>query len=382
LTIAEEAGDVADAVGIHLDLWRELAQFGRGGEVVERAREGAARARKQRMDVLAGVLDGLAAGYCHQLGRWDEADELLATADPRRIEGVVHVIVGGLLDIDRGDLDRAGDRLETARGFTDRLRDGRLDGLIYRGLAERAWWRSRPDDLSAIVEAGLRRTTDREMVARLALVALRGSPGGAVIPELGVRLGMLDERAIGRHQQPTSELRASAATGAAEIARHEGGPDPAAWADAAGRWDVLGFPVPALYARWRQGEALLAGDVDRDGATDLLASAWAAADALGAATWRTAIEASARRARITVGQPSDTSTASPTADDEFGLTPREHEVLTLLGRGRTNKQIAEHLFISEKTARVHVSHILAKFAAATRGEAVDIAHRHGLIRLD
>ena len=68
------------------------------------------------MDVLAGVLDGLAAGYCHQLGRWDEADELLNAADPRKIEGVVHVIVGGLLDIDRGDLDRAGDRLEVHAG--------------------------------------------------------------------------------------------------------------------------------------------------------------------------------------------------------------------------------------------------------------------------
>ena len=54
-------------------------------------------------------------------------------------------------------------------------------------------------------------------------------------------------------------------------------------------------------------------------------------------------------------------------------------MLALLGRGRTNRQVGAELFISEKTARVHVSHILAKLGASTRTEAVDIAHRHGLL---
>ena len=67
------------------------------------------------------------------------------------------------------------------------------------------------------------------------------------------------------------------------------------------------------------------------------------------------------------------------ATDRFGLTARELEVLGLLGRGRTNRQLGAELFISEKTARVHVSHILAKLGASTRTEAVDIAHRHGLL---
>lgn len=61
------------------------------------------------------------------------------------------------------------------------------------------------------------------------------------------------------------------------------------------------------------------------------------------------------------------------------LTPRELEVLDHLDRGRTNGQIADTLFISRKTASVHVSNILAKLGAATRGEAVSIARQQGII---
>ena len=54
-------------------------------------------------------------------------------------------------------------------------------------------------------------------------------------------------------------------------------------------------------------------------------------------------------------------------------------MLALLERGRTNGQIAAELFISRKTASVHVSNILAKLGAATRGEAVSLARDAGLI---
>ena len=63
--------------------------------------------------------------------------------------------------------------------------------------------------------------------------------------------------------------------------------------------------------------------------------------------------------------------------DRYGLTPREREVLELLAEGRTNKQIAETLFISESTAGVHVSNILGKLGAANRVEAAAIAYRMG-----
>jgi len=66
----------------------------------------------------------------------------------------------------------------------------------------------------------------------------------------------------------------------------------------------------------------------------------------------------------------------PTA--QLGLTRRECEVLALVAAGRSNRQIAQALFISPKTASVHVSNILAKLGVAGRVEAAAVAHRFGL----
>ena len=64
--------------------------------------------------------------------------------------------------------------------------------------------------------------------------------------------------------------------------------------------------------------------------------------------------------------------------DPFGLTRRERDVIALLSIGRTNRQIAGELFISESTAGVHVSNILGKLGVASRTEAAGIAARLGL----
>jgi two-component system, NarL family, response regulator DevR len=61
------------------------------------------------------------------------------------------------------------------------------------------------------------------------------------------------------------------------------------------------------------------------------------------------------------------------------LTEREREVLTLVARGYTNKQIADKLFVSEKTARNHVSHILDKLGLSRRSEAAAFAVEHKLV---
>ena len=73
-------------------------------------------------------------------------------------------------------------------------------------------------------------------------------------------------------------------------------------------------------------------------------------------------------------RPLDTTTAV-----SLGLTPREAEVLGLVAAGRTNRQIATALYVSEKTASVHVSRILSKLDVKTRTEAVATAHRLGLL---
>ena len=75
-----------------------------------------------------------------------------------------------------------------------------------------------------------------------------------------------------------------------------------------------------------------------------------------------------------MGEPDESE--SPLA--EHGLTAREMEVLALVGEGLTNRQIAERLFISPKTASLHVSRILAKLGVRSRVEAATTAHRLGL----
>jgi DNA-binding NarL/FixJ family response regulator len=84
-----------------------------------------------------------------------------------------------------------------------------------------------------------------------------------------------------------------------------------------------------------------------------------------------------RRARLRLVL-SPTSSTQSGAPKNHGLTPREVEVLALLVAGQTNREIAETLFISQHTAGVHVSHILAKLAVRTRTEAAAAAHRLGL----
>jgi len=72
------------------------------------------------------------------------------------------------------------------------------------------------------------------------------------------------------------------------------------------------------------------------------------------------------------------SAKTPTGPGRLGLTDREVEVLRLVAAGRTNRDIAADLFISAKTASVHVSNIMAKLGAANRAQAAAIAQSQGL----
>jgi DNA-binding NarL/FixJ family response regulator len=63
----------------------------------------------------------------------------------------------------------------------------------------------------------------------------------------------------------------------------------------------------------------------------------------------------------------------------FGLTPRELEVLVILSEGRTDREIAERLFISERTVQVHTRRVLAKLGASTRTQAASVAIRQGVV---
>jgi DNA-binding NarL/FixJ family response regulator len=142
--------------------------------------------------------------------------------------------------------------------------------------------------------------------------------------------------------------------------------------------EPLERPYDLARVRLRLAEALLTGaaDDERARATELLRLARAAADHLGARPLADAVALLAQRARITLEHAPERSRTAP-ADPAaaLGLTSRECDVLRLVAAGRSNRQIAEELFISPKTASVHVSNILAKLDVSGRGEAAALAHR-------
>ena len=159
-------------------------------------------------------------------------------------------------------------------------------------------------------------------------------------------------------------------------------PEPAAarpaWDEAAKDWEALRQPYELAIALTFAAEAALADPArltgqDREAAGERLRRAAALAAQLGARPLADAIASLARRAGVTLG------VKIPAGPGRAGLTDRELEVLRLVAAGRTNRDIAADLFISAKTASVHVSNIMAKLGAANRAQAAATAQSQGLL---
>jgi DNA-binding NarL/FixJ family response regulator len=132
--------------------------------------------------------------------------------------------------------------------------------------------------------------------------------------------------------------------------------------------------------RYREAEAAIESG-DRAAGGSAASAALETARRLGA-TWLTQeLEALVQRARLGLeGGAGGAVQAAPAAEpegaeDPFGLTPRERQVLALLAEGATNRQIGNALFMAEKTASVHVSRILSKLGVQSRTQAAAVAHR-------
>ena len=266
-----------------------------------------------------------------------------------------------------------------------------LAGYIARGLlAEHALWRG--DTAAALADVaatlsghqedggygppairvaavGLAARADR---ARQARAAGDEETAQAEVDAAGVLLAVAREGAA-YPSRPKFVLgvegRGWLARAEAEWRRAQGDNDPQAWRAVV---DVFGpgFVYETARARWRLAEALAEAG-HRDQAEQEWRLAVAAADELGAVPLRAALADLGRRARL--GRPQPGGYQGPGA--LAGLTGREREVLRLLVTGRSNREIAAALFISPKTASVHVSNILGKLGASSRTEAAAIAHR-------
>jgi DNA-binding CsgD family transcriptional regulator len=159
----------------------------------------------------------------------------------------------------------------------------------------------------------------------------------------------------------------------AEAARAGGRDDPDRWGAAVGVADATGQPWPRAYARLRLACALLASGGARTEATELLRSAHRLAAAMGAALLVGDIDAAATPHRISLAD----RQAVPDPLARFGLTARELEVLDLVAAGRSNREIADILYISVKTVSVHVTNFLRKLGVTNRVQAAAIVHRSG-----
>jgi len=136
---------------------------------------------------------------------------------------------------------------------------------------------------------------------------------------------------------------------------------------------LLGAVIIGAAQIWsfQQGRKDARADQSVNAARELLAVVYQSIQVL---KLRERIGLLARRARF--GLPS--GSVGEQAPEIPGLTAREAEVLRLVAAGRSNREIAAELFISAKTASVHVSNILAKLGATSRTEAAAIAHQAGL----
>ncbi|MBE8471751.1 helix-turn-helix transcriptional regulator [Streptomyces justiciae] len=321
----------------------------------------------------------------YTLGRWDEA--LRAANGAGMLPAIDGYAAGPALYVAlaRGDFTAVDRARALLRGPFDWMATlvaaiALTEAASLRGDAEAAVEQVRSSVKALTDDAGAR----PDVAVRLAALAL----SAVADTTAGLRLTG-DEAGAKRWAAPADELvelaRHTAARGddgnpqgpegqawlaraEAEWARAVSGPDVAAWKKAVAAFD-FGDTYEHARCQLRYAEALLAAD-RREEAAVQAGAAREAALRLGATLLLEQTDTLIRRGRLSTA-PAEHS-ASP-------LTAREQDVLRLLALGRSNRQIGEELFISGKTASVHVSNILAKLGAASRTEAVAVAYREGLI---
>jgi DNA-binding CsgD family transcriptional regulator/tetratricopeptide (TPR) repeat protein len=311
----------------------------------------------------ASDLRARAALVLLELGRWDEADAVVRSAEPRGLP----LLARALLAMRRGHLDRAELELERAAVASAIAGPGALElgGELPLARAERAWLGG---DLAAAWSAldELPETS-----------GVWGASAEVQRARLASRLAADDPRhAAPRAPQarhPDAALDAALrAEIAAERRRASGTSDPQLWAACTRAWTAARRAYDRTYARVREAEALFAVD-ERGPAKEALREAAAAASSLGARPLRALADDLGRRARVSPEPPRSRQV------DRDEPTRRELDVLMLLDEGLTNREIAARLFISPKTVGIHVSRLHRKLDAHTRGQAVAVARRRGLL---
>ncbi len=396
----------ARVLALETESWSDVARaavneggalqfLGRDEEGLAIALEGAEIARAHGLDRAFGSFLRLnACESLRLLGRWDEADEQLCkveTADPLGVEAWLLAEQRCLLAVGRARFDEARAEAERLRDLIGPTRGPQEHLTVERVLIAIAAWsgdeaaavrralevlRLPPKDhracfdTIAVVLDGL--AAGASMAARAADTSALAAAGEAV-RELAAEVDdeVATDRWGGGRPGALGALRAHVAC---EVARATGTDTAPDWLTVGDLWAGHRMRPREAYARMRAAETLVRAGA-RDDAAVVARAAYALAAEIGWICVRDAVASLGRRARLDLGATSD-AVASPA--DRYGLTARELDVVALVAEGRTNRQIAEALFISAKTASVHVSNILAKLGVANRGEAGAAARRLGL----
>jgi DNA-binding CsgD family transcriptional regulator/tetratricopeptide (TPR) repeat protein len=392
LHLAEDGGSPQDLGRAYIVLTDVLTMLGRPRESVQVAAAGIALARKHGrehgvdMPLVVNLMEAL-----FDIGEWEEADRVSSAAIRAGGAHWPHQRLVGraALGIGRGDFDRARADLQAALATVHDDMRGLAAFDITR--AELALWERRWEDAEHAVGDGLRRLPAQEGAlprVRLCVQGLRAQAELAALARARRDSDALSNR-LQRALQLLSTVREAATEAAAvtptavawravaeaEYDRARAHPNPRSWDEAAAAWEALQRPPIVAYCRWRQAEALVAAGASAADAALPARAAHASAQRLGARPLQEEIERLAQRARLDLAPPRHPPGQGSGLAELLGLTPREAEVLGLVARGYTNRQIAATLVISVKTASVHVSHILGKLDAQNRVEAAAIAHR-------
>jgi DNA-binding CsgD family transcriptional regulator len=408
--LAERGGALEPQMYVVINESHVLEGIGQHERAADVARAGVARAEKYGLARSSGTFLAInVAEPLVSLGRWDEATEVieyaLAQAPPQPGRQALLRQLAGEIALRRGDLAEAAQSAADARAALGSIgikRRGQYDIPVARLEIEVRLAEGKLAEALAAVAAALAGTDDRDLdvscdpryawpllaasarvIAAFAADSRAAARDGARAADLLACLHALAGRMpvlgpVQRANEMTFRAEALRAERPERPERPEHAADQAArelldaFDAAASAWEAIGQPYALALALLQGAHAALAAG-DRDGAAQRLARVTELSERLAARPLLAQARTLARAARIRPSGPG----AAPTAP--LGLTPREFEVLRLVADGRSNPEIAAQLYISAKTASVHVSSILTKVGVASRGEAAAAAHRLRLV---
>ena len=400
---ALEVGALEEAHRAYANLGEALTDQLRLDEAARLFEDGAMTAENWGFIGAGSALRCDAADTLLLAGRWDEAERHLAQAESGRRHRLTHArfhLRAAMLQMRRGRFAEAHAHLADLDHYLPA--GGQIAEVSeWRALiAELALWERRPADARREIDKALPAVVAGDNTYLVALLLWLGLRAEADLAERTVgkershgpaaagQAAAVDLIAAARelparlHPVPRSAVHLLLAE--AEHTRFLGHSDPDSWELAAERLAQVGCAYLTSYSRWRQAEAVMSWTRNRSSASRSLLSAYTVARRLDAVPLRQEIEAVARRSRIaldaaaTEALPEGSEGRRRPALDSLGLTAREADVLAQLTAGCTNRQIAQALYISQKTVATHISHIFVKLEVTNRGQAAAAARRLGL----